>query len=1316
MRYLKAAGAGVALLLLLAGVPVLLWQLVGNPVPAIKDLIAGDVTDHVVLTVLGVIAAAAALIAWLQFTAAFLVEFASGVRRAPVPARLPGVFTGQQRLARALVTAVLLLGPTVLSTVGPTLTAATTLPPTRTAIVALHTPSTVAAPSAGVLPTEVPTPLASPAAAAIPTRQVTIEPGGPRSWWDLADTHLGSGDQWRTLWDLNAGATQPDGTVLSSSNTLLRTGFLITVPSTSPAADTASPSAGLDAAGTEDVTVAPGDTLSSLARTHDTQWTAVWELNQDRAEPDGDRFTDPDYIEPGWTVTLPANAGTAASADPTVTVRPGDTLSGIAATHDTTTEALWTANQGTAQPDGQRFTDPDHIEPGWTLTLPAAAQTAAEPATVDQPAQAGTPSGGTTSTTEESGAAASDDVDQGAVDQGAVDQGAVDDAAGSDETAAEPAAETAGTTPDTTAEPSPSTPDTADQGAVDNAAGSDETADETSAAPPAAGDEGAGGIEDAPDPSVLGEGTAAPTQTAESALVTTAPETVTGPEDAAPSAPVESSSTTTTAAAPGVVPPPAGGPAPTSPSSTAAATSTAGPATSQPSAAAGDAGSTAASSPTLSEDSSVASMIAAGGGAVVLTALTLMALQRARRRQFRLRRPGRSIAATPPEVGRMERLLLTAGRRGFADVTWLDEALRSLVHTLSRTPGSQLPDVMAVRMGAREIGLILASPLTTAPAPWRVDADGARWSIRRGDELPYDPAERDQHIPPFPLLVSVGYTPDGDHYLLDLERIGSVTLAGDTDRCLDLARYLAAEIAHNQWSELLQVTLVGFGQEMAELNPAQLTHVDELSAVVPAVRAHLAGVRDVMADTDVDVAAGRLNNVAGDTWAPHVVLISPDAAAGHDDELTGLLGELSQDRQTVAVVLTDSSDTAVPVDLTRWWLLVDADGVLTVPALDLQLIAEQLPAAEAAPLTQLLVAAAEGRDQPMPAAQGSQPWDVFSDAAGNLRPEMTTTAAAPALKVAGTFPARTNSILPLSPAVYAETAATTEEDVLALSPGVGDDVRARLAASDPTLDEDLAAWWDTDSPRVKLRLLGPVDVWSSVLDPAPPGRPQKIEAIAYLATRPRGSSAARVREDLWPDDRNDKPTSKVRNLMLGARNWLGINPATGREHLPPNAGEDRGGLYVAEGILVDAELFRRLRLRAMTSGPAGITDLRAALDLVTGVPFEAHRPRGYGWNSDLVAHYTGMVADAAHIVATHHLATGEPEPAAAAAQVALLAGSTADNVLLDLVAACHARGDENAGNSYVQLIVDNHGEVEEDIPARTYEILLRHGWLPKRTA
>ena len=54
------------------------------------------------------------------------------------------------------------------------------------------------------------------------------------------------------------------------------------------------------------MTVQPGDTLSEIAADHGvTDWTTVWPANAGRDEPDGDRFTDPDHIEPGWTVTIP---------------------------------------------------------------------------------------------------------------------------------------------------------------------------------------------------------------------------------------------------------------------------------------------------------------------------------------------------------------------------------------------------------------------------------------------------------------------------------------------------------------------------------------------------------------------------------------------------------------------------------------------------------------------------------------------------------------------------------------------------------------------------------------------------------------------------------------------------------------------------------------------------------------------------------------------------------------------------------------------------------------------------------------------------
>ena len=158
-----------------------------------------------------------------------------------------------------------------------------------------------------------------------------------------------------------------------------------------------------------------------------------------------------------------------------------------------------------------------------------------------------------------------------------------------------------------------------------------------------------------------------------------------------------------------------------------------------------------------------------------------------------------------------------------------------------------------------------------------------------------------------------------------------------------------------------------------------------------------------------------------------------------------------------------------------------------------------------------------------------------------------------------------------------------------------------------------------------------------------------------------------------------------------------------------------GGAYRIVGGLLDAELFRRLRLRGVARGERGIPDLRAALNLVTGVPFDRQRPGGYGWLVDpaLDHDYTAMIVDVAHLVATHHLAVGEPELAADAAQVALLAGSSADSALLNLVAASEALGNTTEADAYVKRIMANHdADVEEDLPPRTAAILRRRRWLP----
>jgi len=56
-----------------------------------------------------------------------------------------------------------------------------------------------------------------------------------------------------------------------------------------------------------------------------------------------------------------------------------------------------------------------------------------------------------------------------------------------------------------------------------------------------------------------------------------------------------------------------------------------------------------------------------------------------------------------------------------------------------------------------------------------------------------------------PALVSVGSTDTGDTWLVDLKRVDAMSLDGSPDRCLNLARFLAAELGHSLWSEQLRV-------------------------------------------------------------------------------------------------------------------------------------------------------------------------------------------------------------------------------------------------------------------------------------------------------------------------------------------------------------------------------------------------------------------------------------------------------------------------------------------------------------------------------
>jgi hypothetical protein len=695
------------------------------------------------------------------------------------------------------------------------------------------------------------------------------------------------------------------------------------------------------------------------------------------------------------------------------------------------------------------------------------------------------------------------------------------------------------------------------------------------------------------------------------------------------------------------------------------------------------------------------------GGGLLLAASTLAALRSHRRRASRFRRRGRMIGATPANLASMEKALVSAGTPATADVTFLDHALRSLVSLQASEPDRHLPDVVAARLTEDDLELVLAAAHSAPPSPWTCDTDGVRWHLDRSASIDMDPKHRVSHWAPYPTLATVGYTANGETWLLDLERIEAISLVGPAERCLNLARFLAAELAHNSWSEQLRVTLIGFGAEMAELNPARLSHTSDFDATINALRRQFDQVTAAADAYGVSVLDGRLLDIAADAWAPHLVLVAPHLGA--DRTSVDYLLAAMRDRGTrsaIALVLVEDS---AHISATRWQLHLDMDGTLRIPALDLTLTAQQLPADEAGDLAALIALAATGEDEPIPPAHGDQPWDQFADATGAPRPEITRTRLRESTTAAD---------------IGVVTAAEDETNppVIVVPP----DAVEEIEQSDPSLDSDLAAWLDPECPVAKLRLLGRPRL-TGAAGALPPHKPREdfyTEVVTYLATR-TGTTSAQLGTAIWPNDPDIIGKTTPRQAVTIARNWLGANPLTGVEYVPYAGDGSATGLYRVQGVLIDAELFRRLRLRGTARGEKGISDLLAALRLVDGPPLDhAHIParrnaatgvltQPYSWLVDcpLDREYLVMIADTADAVAQNRLAAGEPQQATWAAQVALRAGDESDVPLLNLMRAADAQANRAEADEYLRRIMCNHdAEVEEDLPPRTYEAIRRRAF------
>jgi len=315
-RVIGAAASLVVAVALVAGVPTLLWRLVGWPLPTelpsadefTRAISGSTVSDD---TLLGAIALLGwggwVLLCWSLLTETWVLLRGLPTHRA----RFAGPF---QNLARRLITSISLIAVTGVSS-GTSLAAALPSVASSAEPAAGATISSVDVPATGSALSRADAPAAV-GAIATEVQLPTVTVQRHDSYWAIAERTLGSGLRWREILDLNVGRALDDGTIITDGT--LHAGWVLALPvdATIESLAAAPPSekepVNNGAGGTTTVVVERGDSL--------------WSISEDRLELDLGRKPSDHEVAPYWLAVIDANHDQYAQPGDPGLIHPGQLL------------------------------------------------------------------------------------------------------------------------------------------------------------------------------------------------------------------------------------------------------------------------------------------------------------------------------------------------------------------------------------------------------------------------------------------------------------------------------------------------------------------------------------------------------------------------------------------------------------------------------------------------------------------------------------------------------------------------------------------------------------------------------------------------------------------------------------------------------------------------------------------------------------------------------------------------------------------------------------------------------------------------------